>query len=87
MKFFDKLTKVLTQNIGYTFTLIVALICFIYFTEGDLISGIFTAIFALIIYSCIVLLYKEYKKMSAPKPVAVKKTSVKKAPIKKSRKK
>ena len=87
MKIFDKLAKLFTQNIGYTFTLVLALICFIYFTKGDLIGGIFTAIFALIIYSCIILLYKEYKKMSAPKPAAVKKTAVKKAPIKKSKKK
>ena len=81
MNFFDKLGKVLAKNIGYTATLIIALIFFLYFTGGDLIAGIFTAVFALIVYACVMLLYKEYKSMPAAKPVA------KKAPAKKSKKK
>lgn len=81
MNFFDKLVKVLTKNIGYTITLVVALILFLYFTNGDLIAGIFTAIFALVVYACIMLLYKEYKNMPTPKP------AVKKSPAKKSKKK
>ncbi|MBR3510758.1 MAG: hypothetical protein IKN73_01715 [Alphaproteobacteria bacterium] len=86
MNFLDKLGKVLMKNIGYTITLIVALVFFLYFTEGDLIAGIFTAVCALVIYACIMLLYKEYKNMSAPKTIA-KKVIVKKASAKKSKKK
>ena len=83
MNFFDKLGKVLTRNIGYTITLIVALILFLYFSEGDMIAGIFTAIFALVVYVCVVLLYKEYKNMALP----VKKTTVKKTVARKTKKK
>lgn len=75
MDFFDKLGKVLTKNIGYTITLVVAIILFLYFAKGDLIAGIFTAIFALVVYICIMLLVKEYKKMH----VTTKKTVVKKS--------
>lgn len=77
MKFFDKLMKVLTKNIGYTITLIVALFLFLYFAKGDLIAGIFTAVFALVVYSCIMLLYKEYKNTTTPKTVVAKKTAKK----------
>ena len=76
MNFFDKLGKVFAKNLGYTVTLIVALILFLYFTKGDMIAGIFTALCALVVYVCVVLLYKEYKSMPASK-----------APAKKSKKK
>ena len=65
MNFFEKLGKVLTNNMGYTIALVVALILFLYFTDGDLIAGAFVAFFALIIYICIAFLYGEYKKMPA----------------------
>ena len=78
MNFFQKLGKVLSANIAYTVILVFGLILFLYFADGDLIGGIFTAISALVVYVCIALLYGEYKKMpkasaKAPaKPVAKK---------------
>ena len=81
MKFFEKLGKVLTANIAYTVVLVLGLILFLYFADGDLIGGIFTAISALVVYVCIALLYGEYKKLpKTEKPVA------KKAPAKKATK-
>jgi hypothetical protein len=71
--FFEKLGKVLTKNIGYTVVLIVALIFFLYFAEGDLIAGLLTAISALVVYVCVMFLYEEYKKMSMPKKSSKKK--------------
>ncbi|MBR6010476.1 MAG: hypothetical protein IKP35_03640 [Alphaproteobacteria bacterium] len=65
MTFFEKLGKVLTNNMGYTIALVVALILFLYFTDGDLIAGVFIAFFALIIYICVAFLYGKYKKMPA----------------------
>ena len=94
MKFLDKLGKVLTNNLAYTIILIVALILFLYFAEGDLIAGILTALSALVVYVCVTLLYGEYEKTPAPKKAAATKTvkpvatkTVKKAPIKKALKK
>ena len=77
MDFFDRLGKVLVKNIGYTITLIVALIFFLYFTNGDLIAGIFTAVFALVVYACVLLLYKEFKNMPAGKKAVAKKSKKK----------
>lgn len=64
MKFFERLGKVLVNNIAYTIVLVVALICFFYFSR-DLIAGIFTVVSALIIYMCIDMLHQAYKKMPA----------------------
>lgn len=89
MNFFAKLGKLLLDNITYTVILAFGLILFLYFADGDLISGIFTAVSALVVYVCIALLYGEYKKMPktvAAKPVA-KKAVAKKASAKKSKKK
>lgn len=73
MNFFDKLGKVLVSNIAYTIILVLGIILFLYFAGGDLIAGVFTAISALVVYVCCVLLYQEYKKMPATKkPVAKK---------------
>ncbi len=82
MNFFEKLGKVLANNIVWTVILVFGLILFLYFAGGDLIAGIFTAISALVVYVCVALLYGEYKKLSkaSSKPVA------KKAPAKKSTK-
>ena len=77
MSFFEKLGKVLTNNIVYTITLIVAFILFLYFAKGDMIGGILTALAALVVYVCVLLLYQEYKKMPAAK----------KAPVRKAKKK
>ena len=75
MKFFEKLGKVLATNIAYTVVLVLGIILFLYFAGGDLIAGIFTALSALVVYICVVLLYQEYKKTPAPakKKVAKKK--------------
>lgn len=74
MDFFEKLGKVLAANITYTVLLVFGLILFLYFAGGDLIAGLFTALSALVVYVCCVLLYQEYKKMpGAKKKVANKK--------------
>ena len=70
MKFFDKLGKVLTNNLAYTIILVVALILFLYFAEGDLIAGILKALSALVVYVCVTLLYGEYEKTPTPKNAA-----------------
>lgn len=75
MKFFEKLGKLLVNNIAYTIILVVALIFFLYFAGGDLIAGILTAVSALVVYVAITLLYQEYKKMPAGK--STKKTATK----------
>lgn len=74
MNFFEKLGKVLANNISYTVILVFGLILFLYFAGGDLIAGIFTAISALVVYVCVALLYGEYKKLpkASSKPVAKK---------------
>ncbi len=73
MNFFDKLGKVLASNIAYTIVLVLGVILFLYFAGGDLIAGIFTAISALVVYVCCVLLYQEYKKLPAGKKTVSKK--------------
>lgn len=87
MGFFNKLGKVLAKKMDLTIMFIAAFILFIYFTEGDLIAGVLTAFFALIMYVAATLLYQEYKQMHAEKPVAVKPVAVKKATAKKPAKK
>ena len=72
MKFLEKLGKVMMNNIAYTVVLIVALVCFLYFSSGDLIAGLFTVVSALVMYICGAALYHEYKKMPAGKTVASK---------------
>lgn len=74
MNFFEKLKKVLAANIAYTVVLVFGLILFLYFTNGDLIGGVLTALSALVVYVCVALLYGEYKKIpnTAAKPVAKK---------------
>lgn len=83
MNFFEKLKKVFAANIAYTVILVFGLILFLYFADGDLIGGLFTAISALVVYVCIALLYGEYKKIpnnakSQSKPVAKKSVAKKK---------
>ena len=67
MNFFDKLGKVLVANIAYTVALVLGLVLFLYFAEGDLIAGIFTAVSALVVYVSCALLYQEYRKLPANK--------------------
>ena len=73
MTFFQKLVKVLTANIAYTVVLVFGIILFLYFTKGDLIAGVLTALSALVVYVCIALLYQEYRKMPGGKSAAKKK--------------
>lgn len=80
---FEKILGVFGKNLGYTIVLIVAIIFFAYFSDG-LIPGIMTALSALVGYTCVVMLYKEFKKeFSSKKSVAEKEAPAKKAPAKK----
>ena len=75
MKSFEKLLNVLANNLGYTVVLVAAIILFAIFSDG-LISGLITAISALLAYTCIVAIAREYRKMpskSAPKAKSKKK--------------
>ncbi len=79
MNFFEKLKKVLVANIAYTVVLVFGLILFLYFTNGDLIGGVLTALSALVVYVCIASLYGEYKKIpNAPAKPAAKKPAKRK---------
>ena len=73
MNFFEKLGRVLAKNVTYTIVLVVAFILFLYFAEGNLIGGILTAMAALVVYVCVMLLYQEYKKMAPAKSKTAKK--------------
>lgn len=89
-KTFDKIMAVFGKNLAYTIILIIAIIFFVYFSDG-VINGIVAALSALIAFICIMALYYEFKKaFSGKKSVATvtaKKTSVKKTATKKSSKK
>lgn len=80
MTFFEKLGKVLKNNIFTTVVLAIAVVLFLYFTNFDLIGGIFTAVSALVASICISVIYQEYKAMPVVKDVEAK-------PVKKSVKK
>lgn len=69
---FEKLLNVLAKNLGYTVVLVAAIILFVVFS-GDLISGLITAVSALLAYTCIMALYAEYKKAPAKKAPAKRK--------------
>lgn len=72
MKFFEKLLNVLSKNLGYTMVLAVSILMFAIFSDG-LIAGLITAVSALLAYTCIEALYKEYKKEPVKKASPVKK--------------
>ena len=61
MKTLEKILSTLVKNLGYTVVLVLAIILFAIFSDG-LISGVITALSALIAYACIMALYGEYKK-------------------------
>ncbi|MBP3316127.1 MAG: hypothetical protein J6L70_00805 [Alphaproteobacteria bacterium] len=68
MKSFEKLMNVLASNLGYTVVLVAAIVLFAIFSDG-LISGLITAISALLAYTCIVAIAREYRKVpSKPAP-------------------
>jgi hypothetical protein len=64
MKTLEKILSVLVKNLGYTVVLVLAIILFAMFSDG-LISGIITALSALLGYACIMALYNEFKKEPA----------------------
>lgn len=75
MKSFEKLLGVLAANLGYTVVLVASIILFAIFSDG-MISGLITAISALLAYTCIVALAREYRKgatKAAPKSKSKKK--------------
>ena len=68
---FDKLFTVLSKNLGYTVVLVAAILLFAVFSDG-LIAGLITAISALLAYTCIMALYKEYKALPIKKALNAK---------------
>ncbi|MDE5615319.1 MAG: hypothetical protein K2I81_00595 [Alphaproteobacteria bacterium] len=76
MKTLEKILNVLAKNIGYTVVLVAAIILFAIFSDG-LLPGLITAGSALIGYTCLEMLYKQFKNENAPKP-APKRVSKKK---------
>ena len=64
MKTLERILAVLAKNLGYTVVLVLAIILFAMFSDG-LISGIITALSALLAYACIMALYAEFKKSPA----------------------
>ena len=70
MNALERILAVLAKNLGYTVVLVLAIILFAMFSDG-LISGIITALSALLGYACIMALYGEYKK--SPKTTSKKK--------------
>lgn len=77
MKSFEKLLNVLSKNLGYTVVLVAAIILFAIFSDG-LISGLITALSALLVYTCVVALGREYRKTGAKPAVAKPKSKSKK---------
>ena len=61
MKTLEKILSTLVKNLGYTIVLVLSIILFAMFANG-LISGVITALSALIGYACIMALYHEFKK-------------------------
>lgn len=68
---FDRLLSVFSKNLGYTIVMIVAVIFFVYFSDG-LIPGLIAAVSAVLAYTCGAMLYKEYKKTVPAKVVKTK---------------
>ena len=67
MKTLKKLVNVMAENIGITVVLILAIIFFVTFCGGQLLSGLITAFAALIVYISASMLYHEFKKPSRSK--------------------
>lgn len=56
----EKFLNVLAKNLGYTIVLVAALVLFVIFSDG-LIEGLITAVSAVVAFTCVNLLYKEFK--------------------------
>lgn len=72
MNTFEKILNVMAKNLGYTVVLVAAIVLFAVFS-GGLLRGLITAGSAVIAFTCINLLYKEFQKSPAPKKVSKKK--------------
>lgn len=74
----EKILNVLAKNLGYTVVLGIAIVLFAIFSDG-LISGVITALSAVIGYTCVVMLYKEFAKTPVATPArAAKKPAARK---------
>lgn len=67
MNVMNKISTVLSKNLGLTIVLVAAIVLFAVFSDG-LLAGLITALSALIAYTCCELLYREYKSMAPAKP-------------------
>ncbi len=67
MNTFEKLLNVLAKNLGYTVVLVAAIILFAIFSDG-ILAGTITALSAVIGYTCLVMLYREYRRPTAASP-------------------
>ena len=65
MNIFEKIVKVLGDNLGYTVVLILSIILFAVYSDG-LVYGLVTAASALVAYVCIVKLYNEFAAIRKP---------------------
>lgn len=77
MKTLEKLMNTLSKNLGLTVVLVAAIVLFAIFSDG-LLRGLITAASALIAYTCIEMLYKEFKSTPKTVPAKVKKTAARK---------
>lgn len=67
----DRLLNVVVKNLGYTIVMIIAIVLFVYFSDG-LIPGLIAAVSAMLAYTCGVALYREYKNTPTVKTVNAK---------------
>lgn len=88
MEIFNKIGQVIAKRKIATLLFVVALVSFVYLTEGNLIAGALCVFFALVMYVLGMELYQEYKHLPVAKPAAVKtaKKPAAKKPAKKSKK-
>ena len=68
---FDRWLNVLSKNLGYTIVFVVAVVFFVYFSDG-LIPGLIAAVSAVLAYTCGSMLYREYKNTVSAKVVKAK---------------
>ena len=82
---FDKWMNVFKKNMGYTIVMLVAIVFFVYFSEG-VIEGLIAAVAAMLAFTCGAMLYKQYQnEPDGKKSVVAKKAPAKKAPAKKKK--
>jgi len=79
MEILNKIWSVAKSKPLYAIAFVVALIAFIYITDWNVVGGLLTAFFVLVIYITGAELLKEYKKSPKAKPATSKKPAAKKA--------